>query len=412
MTHCSIRVTRDSPETGSFDWAILDDSGTVREAGVSSLGPIPYAGLCRLVVASELVLLDRVAATAAQQKSLRAALRFLAEESTIPEPEQLHVVAAPAPAENSLCLAVIDRLWLERMLERLARAGLTAISACPECLLPELLPRTWTVVWNDDDGFARTGPAEGFALDSTRAGDPPVALRLALEQARRAASAPERIVLRAAPGVALPDRARWSLQLGIEVDQGPEWHWAQAQAQPGLEMLQGEFAPRTVEHSWRRRLRRPAILAGTLMLLATLGVAADWGVKAGERRTLRAEMEAVYRATFGANAVVVDPPLQMNRAFASLRQQAGKPVAGDFLVLLGSVANRLLDPQRHRVESITYGNATLTLSLKPHNPAQFGVLLEEMRAAAAIRGLDIRVEPATDAGNSSLRLIATPAASR
>ena len=412
MIRCTIRVARDSPDTGLFDWAILDDSGSVREAGMSSLGPLPYAGPCRLVIASELVLLDRVAAPAAQQMSLSSALRFLAEESTIQEPEQLHVVAAAARDENSLCLAVIDRQWLERMLERLARAGLTAVSAGPECLLPELLPRTWTVVWNGGDGFARTGTAEGFALDSNAAGDPPVALRLALEQARKAASAPERIVVRTAPGAALPDRARWSSQLGVAVDQGPEWRWAQAQGRPGLEMLQGEFAPRSVEFSWKHRLRRPAILTGTLMLLATLGVATDWAVKAGERRALRAEMETVYRETFGANAVVVDPPLQMGRALAGLRQQAGKPVAGDFLVLLGSVANRLLDPKRHRVDGITYGNGTLTLSLKPHDPAQFDALLQELRATAAIRGLDIRIEPATEAGSSLLRLIATPAASR
>ena len=412
MIGCSIRVGRDSPANGSFDWAILDASGSVRETGTSSLGPPPYAGPCRLVVASELVLLDRVAAPAAQQRGLSAALRYLAEDSAIPDPEQLHVVAAPAPAENSLCLAVIDRHWLERMLESLARTGLTAVSACPECLLPELLPRAWTVVWNGGDSFARTGPAEGFALDSTKAGDPPVALRLALDEARGAASAPERIVVRVAPGVAPPDCVRWSSQLGVAVDQGPEWRWAQAQTQPGLEILQGEFAPRADERNWKRRLRRPAMLAGALVLVAILGVATDWAVKASERRSLHAEMAAVYRTTFGANAVVVDPPLQMNRALAGLRQQAGKFVAGDFLVLLGSVANPLLDPQRHRVDSITYGNSTLTLSLGAQNPAHAGALLEELRAKATIRRLDIRIEPAADAGNASLRLIATPAGSR
>ena len=173
MTVCRIRLGRDSATTGSYEWAILDEAGTVRETGLSSLGPPPFAGPCRLVIASELVLLDRVAAPAAQQRGLSNALRFLVEESAISEPEQLHVVAAAAPAADALCLAVIDRQWLERMLGRLARAGLVAVSACPECLLPELLPRAWTAVWNGDDSFARTGAAEGFALDSAGPGDPP-----------------------------------------------------------------------------------------------------------------------------------------------------------------------------------------------------------------------------------------------
>jgi general secretion pathway protein L len=406
VTLCSLRLRRDSATTGAFEWAILDENGTVRESGVSSLGPPPFAGACRLVIASELVLLERVAAPAAQQRGLSSALRFLVEESAIPEPERLHVVAAPAPAADALCLAVIDRQWLERMLGRLARAGLVAVSACPECLLPELPPRAWTVVWNGDDSFARTGPAEGFALDSTNPGEPPVALRLALEQARNAASVPERIVVRAVPGVALPDCARWSAQLGVTVAPGLEWRWAQSRAQPGLELLQGEFAPRGGQ-SWTRRLRRSALVAGMLVLLTTAGIATDWAVKAGERRALLKEMDAVYRESFGANAVVVDPPLQMRRALASLRQQAGKPVAGDFLVLLASVADRLLDPQRQKVDSIDYANGTLTVSLRPQDAAQSGALLEELRAKATIRGLDLRIEQAAGAGNSSLRVVAT-----
>jgi len=412
MTTCSIRLRRDSATTGSFEWALLDAGGTVREAGLSSLGPPPFAGPCRLVIASELVLLDRVAASAAQQRGLSSALRFLAEDSAIPEPEQLHVVAAPAPAGDALCLAVIDRQWLERTLGNLARAGLVAVSACPECLLPELQPRAWTVVWNGDDSFARTGPIEGFALDSAGPGEPPVTLRLALENARGAAATPARIVVRAAPGIAPPDHARWSAQLGVAVIAGQEWRWAQAQARPGVELLQGEFAPRALERGWTRGLRRPVILAGMLVLLATFGIATDWAVKAGERRALLREMEAVYRASFGENAVVVDPALQMSRALASLRQQAGQAVAGDFLVLLGSVADRLLDPQRQQIDSIAFANGTLTVSLRPQDPAQPGALLEELRAKAAIRGLDIRLEQAASAGKPSLLLFAAPVQAR
>lgn len=409
MTRCTLRVGRDSPVTGSFEWAIRDPDGSVSDAGTSDLASPPFAGPCRLVVASELVLLERVAAPAAQQRGLSASLRFLVEDRAIPEPEQLHVVAGPAPAGDTLCLAVIDRQWMERMLARLERAGLVAVSACPECLLPELRPGAWTVVWNGDDSFARTGTAEGFALDSGRSGEAPAALRLALESARNAATAPARIVVRIAPGVVPPDLAQWSTQLGIAVEAGPEWRWAEAQARPGLELLQGEFAPRVGEHGWARRLRRSAILAGTLVLLATVGIATDWAVKAGERKALLAEMESIYRATVGASAVVVDPPRQMSRALAGLRQAAGKPAAGDFPVLLGLVADRLLDPQRHKLESIAYDAGTLTVSLAAQDPAQLNALLEELRAKSSIRGLDVRVESVTAAGKSSLRVIAMPA---
>jgi len=409
MTACRIRVGRDSPSTGSFEWVTLDGNGSVLESGASPLQPPPAKGACELLVASDLVLLDRIPAPAAQQRRISSALRFLVEDSAIPDPERLHVAAAPAPApaKDTLCVGIVDRQWMAQMLARLERSGLSARSAYPECLLPELRTRAWTVVWNGEASFARTGEMDGFALDNPDHGEAPVALRLALDEARNAAAAPERLIVRVAAGVAPPDTEQWSAGLGVPVELGPLWRWAEVRRKPALDLLQGEFAPHAIDSDWTRMLRGPAILAGALLVVSSCGIAVDWGAKSHERRALQTEMEGIFRSAFGENAVVVDASLQMDRALAQLRRQSGQPGADDFLALFGAASDRLLDPAKHRIESLSYGSGALTLSIRPIDPAQFGAQFNEMRAKTSIPGLDIKLESAQSSGKFNLQVTAS-----
>ncbi len=406
MKTCRIRVARDSPLSGAFDWALVDDNGTELDSGTAPLRQ-PPAGACELLIACDLVLLDRVATPAPQQRRISSALRFLVEERAIPDPERLHVAAAATSGKDMLSVGVIDRQWMEQALARLERSGLSARAAYPECLLPELPPNAWTLVWNGDCSFVRTGEVAGFAMDSPKEGELPVSLRLALEEAHGTASAPERLVLRVAAGAASPDAEKWSAMLGIPVEQGPAWRWSAAQSKPGLDLLQGEFAPRSIDRGWAGALRRPMILAAVLAAVGAIGVVADWAAKAHERRTLLAEMHGIFRAGFGETAVVVDAPLQMNRAIAELRRQAGHVGADDFLALFRAVADRLLDPAKHRIESIAYDNGTLTLSLRPNDAAQFSAEFNAMRAMPSIPGLQVALQSAESSGSISVRVTKT-----
>jgi len=407
MTVCRIRLVRDSAATGAFDWAALADNGTVLERGTAPLRPPPPASECELLIASELVQLARIAVPAAQQRRISSALRYLVEDIAIADPERLHVAAASTPARDAMHVGIVDRQWMTQMLARLKLSGLAARFAGPECLLPELPERAWTVVWNGAESFARSGEFQGFALDLPGERDAPVALRLALEEARALDSAPARIVVRAAAGTTAPALDQWTAALGVPVEPGPVWDWTGARRLSKLNLLQGEFAARTGESAWTRTLRRPALLAGALAIITTAGIALDWRMKVTERNALRAQMQQIFRTAFGDNAVVVDAPLQMSRALAQLRRQTGQIAGDDFLALLGAVSAPLLDPAKLRIDSIAYGNGRLTLAIRPNDASQFSALFGEMRAKSSIPGLDIKLEPAESAGRISL--LATPA---
>jgi general secretion pathway protein L len=406
MTTCRVRLGRDSPATGSFDWSVLDPGGTSIAAGTAPAQRPPAGLSCELVLASDLVLLDTIPAPAARQRRISSALRFLVEDGVIPDPEKLHVATGPLTDNGLLAVAIVDRSWMEQALAMLAEAGLIARSACPECLLPELPPRGWTVVLDGRNGFARTGEMSGFTLDSGDDGEAPVALRLALDQVRASPAAPDRLVARPVPGIAPPPAAQWAAKLGIPVEIGPDWRWPAAHKRPVLDLLQGEFAPRVTERNWTRMLRRSAILVAALAVVSVCGTALEWAMNARERSALAGQMKDTYRRSFGESAVVVDAPLQMARALEQLRRQSGEPAAGDFVPLFAAVADRLLDPARHRVESIGYTDGVLTLSVRPVEAARFSALFNEMRAKASIPGIEVSLEPAESSGKFSLRAVA------
>jgi type II secretion system protein L len=392
MSVCRVRLSREFPDTGRCDWALLDERGTLLQSGSSELGMPARGRRCEAVLASELVLLERVSVPAAQQRRLQGALRFLAEDSLVPDPARVHAAAAPTPQKDVLCVGIVDREWLAQALGRLARAGLAPVSAYPECLLPALEPRAWVMVCNGAESFARTGELEGFALDAAGDDEPPVGLQLAVDAARGAGRLPERIVLRAAPGATLPDAARWSDALGVPVERGAPWSWMQAAERPRLELLQGEFAAQEKGGAWRASLRRPALLAAATLAVASVAVATDWALKSSESRRLQAEMRAIYRETFGESAVIVDPALQMGRAHAELRLRAGHGGGGDFMALLDAVAAGMPEAAAPRVESMTYEAGRLTLSLRVRDPRQGAALAAQLRAKAPPPGVELRVE--------------------
>ena len=409
MSVCRLRLGRDFPESGRFEWALVDERGSVLESGASELAMPPRGRACEALLASELVLLERVSVPAAQQRRLQTALRFLAEDSLVPDPARVHVAAAASPQKDVLQVGIVDREWLAQALARLGRSGITPVAAYPETLAPPLEPGAWVVVCNGADSFVRTAELEGFALDSAAEDEPPVGLHLALDAARSAGRLPQRLVLRAATGAALPEAARWSEALGVAAEPGSAWRWSEARGKPRLELLQGEFAPRGAGGAWRESLRRPAFLAAALVMLVSAGIATDWALKSAERERLQAEMRAIYRESFGEGAVLVDPPLQMSRALAELRVRAGQGSASDFVSLLGAVSERLPRAGAQRVESLDYEDGRLALSLRARDPQQAAALAAQLRAKTAATGLDIRVE---EAGAGVLRLIASISGSK
>ncbi len=319
---------------------------------------LPAADEIWLALPASRVLLSEITLSRRALKQLRGALGNALEDRLMLDPTQVHVALGKLSAGDVHPVAVIENAWLEQALALCRRHGVEPFGAIPESLLwlGEAAPGQWSARWNGHAGFVRSGASAGFALDDGSAASPPLALQLALAEARRADAAPAALVLESALEI---DAEAWSRVLGCPVL--PQALRADPQP-PVLNLLQGPYASRR-GGGW---LADPGKLAGGWRLAAglaaaalgihLLGTLADWARLSWENRQLRAEMRQVFQATFPQTQAIVDPSLQMQRQLADLGRARGYAESGDFLHVLDALGGQV-----GGIGGLSYENNRLTL---------------------------------------------------
>lgn len=314
---------------------------------------------------------------------LRTALDGLLEDQLLDEPAALHLALHPEPTANGLYwVAACNRAWLRSTLEALLQAGHTVRKVVPEWAPSEARPEAPSNVW-------LTGDAGAFELVWT---DSYGVHRWPVHNVHELAPAslPANCVLYAEPTCAalaekllqreaiVQNRAQ-RLKLCL----GGTWNLAQ-----------GEFATR---NAWMRRLGeaasnvlqapawRPARWA--LVLLALVQIV-GLNVQAWQaRQALSAQhytIGQILMNTFPSTTVVVDAPLQMQRAVATLGQTSGQAQAQDLERILEAFG--ALAPANIAPAAIDFVAGELRIGQWSAAPEDN----ERLRAGLAARGYRMR----------------------
>jgi general secretion pathway protein L len=336
----------------AVDFEVIDGNRRVLERGIAVPAALPRHTRVELIIAAPDVLLLDAALPKLSGAKLRAALPGLAEPMLLGDIEQAFVVAGRPDGAGRATLAVLDRGLLRRALELLRRVGITPISATPEPLTLPLTRGRWRLGVATGYGTLRMGERLGLACSHTGGAEPPVELRLAVEQA--GAALPEALDVEGEC-----DSAAWTAALGVKVNvTAPD----RGRAAPvALELLQYELGPRMVD--WRA-WRLPVALAAALALAWIAALNVDAWLKLREERQLRDQMDATFRAAFPKVPVVLDPLAQMQRALADMRSGAGTGDAGDFLPLAATFA-QAAQVDAETVRQIEYRDRALLVRLDP-----------------------------------------------
>lgn len=394
MSELRLYARRDSLQDGNgCAWVLLDSAGRVERSG-ANLDDLPPARHCRLVLASDMVLLLEADLPDLPARRLAAMLPAVAEAASLDDAEQLHVTMLGTGAVSRL--AAIRKDALVRLLGPLRARGLHPDRALPECLLLPWQDGEWTLLLHEDGVVARFGAHDGAALDQ---GDPPAGLRLALSQS----AAPSRIRLYQGSALKTPDVAHWSEQLGVQVEFAGKWDWRQAAWNDQDNLLTGAYAASRNRLDWRP-LVRP--LAGGLALLGALqlaGMTLDLALQKREQAAIRAEMRALAERALPANAAVVDPAWQVAEQLRGLRTATGAE-AGGALSLFAQLGQAWTPGGGPVPRTVNYAGEELELTLANADQAW----LDQLKGAAAARGLTIDVDKA-DGGRTVLRVRAAAA---
>lgn len=375
-------------------WVLRETAGRVLRSGDSAPHEMPKADAVQVVTPAAKVLLTNVRVPTRNRQKMLKLLPFAVEEKLMYDPETIHVAAGSRQAGDDVPVAVIDRRWMESVMGALEQTGLKPGAMWPETLLPKSQAGAWTVVWDGSAGFIKTGEFSGVPVDGGGTEAPPLALELAVQEAKQAGRAPKRISLRLSAGAQAPDIEQWSVQLAVPVTLDKAWDWAAeaCQSAPAINLLQGEFAPAGFSADWLPRLKPALILGGLIVALQLGGGAMDWALLSYEKHKLQADMEKSFRQAFPEAKSVVDASLQMRRNLADLRHAAGQPDSSDFLPLLAKAAPVLAGVAN--IQSIQYERGTLRLELRLQSGA-----VADLRGRLGVAGLHAEFDnPAAKAG--------------
>ena len=331
------------PAADAFESArfvLFDGRGTVLREEVAPIAQIPRADEAEVILPASRVLFARLKLPRVSAATIRELLPFAVEDRLLGDPANIHAVAGRRSANDETTVAVVDRHWFAQSIETLRRAGLKPVHAWCEGDLAPYAAREWVIAWGPERGLLVDDHGVAVAFDRT-GNDVPLAVRLALDEAAARGTRPSRICVHAESGEPFPNLERWSSEASVTFMEAVEpWEWTRAR-QPehsAIDLMQGEFAPRSAAHAVTRIPRAAAILAGVIALLQLAFVGLDAWRMERERQSLEAKREAVFRAAFPEAKAVVDPDLQMRRNVAELRRTRGLAGDDDFLAQLTRAA--------------------------------------------------------------------------
>ncbi|ADE10731.1 type II secretion system protein GspL [Sideroxydans lithotrophicus] len=378
------------------DWSVLDDTGNVRESGNGNLAAMPQCDDATVIVAADRVLATAAALPRIKRSKLETALPFALEDILIDDASEAHVTPGTKLPDGRSVLYAVNKDWLSRFLAASTAARIRVRRIVPEfCLLPTRT-NEWSLAWDGAQGFLATADHLGGMLDSGSEVRAPAALQLRLQQ-----GAPAALRLFALGSeIRQPD---WGIKVPVIYEkQSFDWRKADIPADaPNL--LWGKFAPPPrISELWP--WLRPALMAALLLFGVEVAVSnVEWAMLAHEKRQLMNGMTETFRETFGADAVIVDAPLQMRRNVARLRHAAGVGDDADFSPLLEKLSGVLDAVPGSTLRTLRYGEGKLDIEMALASASALDTLLQRIAAT----GLTAQVLDKRDSGgvlNIQLRI--------
>jgi len=344
--------------TSEARWLLLDRRSVLRE-GRSTPARMPRADEVEAILPASRVLSARLALPRVSDTTIRELLPFAVEDRLLADPAQIHAVAGSTDERGETLVAVVDRTWLDGLLQWIAEGGRAPRHAWCESALVPTAADEWHVVLAASSGMLVDSLGGATTFDWHAASGVPLAIRIALDEAGQRGDRPARIRVHDAAGAgAGPDLAAWGRDASIAFEKSRPWSDLEAggAAPRAIDLLAGDFAPRRRGTGFR--VPRAALAIAAAIATIQFGLTGADTIRLQRERTrLDAQREAIFRGAFPEARVVVDPELQMSRNLGQLRASRGLGGGDDFLARLTAAARESEQP----ASRIEYARGRLTV---------------------------------------------------
>jgi general secretion pathway protein L len=399
-SYLQIHLPEGWPDDERVRWS--RHKGARVEDGVCAVRELPAADEVAVVLPAARMAFARARLPHGPVAKLARLAPFAIEDAIAPSPESVRTALVRHLGDGEWLVAVLDRSWFDDALAALADEGAEPDRVIAESALVPYVPGAWSAVWHGAGGFVVIDDAEAIALDATVDARAPLALKLAADERRGRADAPQSVRVFTARGAEPPDLARWSDALHVPVAAAGPWRpeSIDARAIAAVDLRAEGTDAMLREHGRLARLRPAALVAAIVLGVHGLLTVGDWLRLRFEAAGLRAAAEANYRTAFPDARTVVDPALQMARGVAGLRRAAGEPDPADALPLLARLAPAL-QAADVRPQALKYERGQIELELVL--PA--GASREALAARLRTPGLAVRVERVTSGAGGAVATV-------
>jgi general secretion pathway protein L len=357
-----------------------------------------------IVLASALdVLRTRAEVPIKGSAKLLHVLPFALEEQLAEDVETLHFAAGKREADGRVPVAVVRRALVTDWIARLSAAGLTPQRLYSEGDALGAVPNTVTLMVESHHAVLADADGSVTAIDSDG-----LTAFLNLWLARRADEQPDapppHLVVYAAPDLLaslepLFDELRSrveSVDLRSTTDGLLPRLAARIVTAPGINLLQGSFAPRSnlaaaLSPAWR-------ISAALVLALLVAALAVQFAEIRSMRRdiaSLDRDIDQAFHYVFPDAGVITDARGQLS----SRLQQLGDRSAGgghDFLDALRIIAQAVSGNPATRIEGINYRTGTMELRVRAPDVATLDRIQQRVTESGALK---VQIQSANSADN-------------
>jgi general secretion pathway protein L len=377
-------------------YAWVSSNGTIEREGVEPLSELSAAvaraqRVFLLLAASDVSLL-RIRVPPMSAAKLKAALPNMVEDQLITDPAEC-VVVAGGSSEGLRTVAVVQRAWLDSLIQTFRSYGARQIAALPAqlCLPYEdgLVSAAVTEHGIDIDVTLRLSEQDGIGLPIMPE-QPEFAPYEVIEAL--VAVVPQAPVMLYVPRSAVPAYQQVTKEvnaanqrINIAVD---EWsYWIAGANRVALDLTAGLGAASGPSLNWRP-WRWPLTLAALVLVVNVAALNFDWWRLKSDAAALRANMTQIYKAAYPNETVIMDPVAQLRQKIATARRVSGQAAPDDFTALTAAFAEAWASSGRASAAGIAgleYRDRSLYVRLKPDAQAP----AEQIKAVLAGRGLSL-----------------------
>lgn len=365
-----ILTIRLDPDADLASWLVVDPAGArvgpVARGGVDEAAVLAAQRRVIVLAPADQVLVTRVDLPVRGAARMRQALPFALEEQVAEDLEVMHFAAGKREPDGTLAAAAVRRDRLERWVGLLEQNGIEVSAVMAEQSVVPASPTS--TIWVIEDGaclIRRPGQpglrVEGDSIDEFMIfGDP--------RDSETEGGAHLTIYLDAT------DQSRFAVDIeqlreqlaSVEVKLLPDGALpllaATAAREPGVNLLQGDFAPRTGIQRLLKPWRTAAALLLALISLVVVRQGAELFQLKAEEQHLDQSIQTVFREAMPDVTRVVNARGQMETRLRAIRAAGGGSDA-PFLAIMEVISRALVAEPQARLESLSFRNGIMELKL-------------------------------------------------